>query len=80
VARLIDIGLVEEIDEGTSGTRGGRRPIHLVLSSSYGRVIGIEIQVESYVATVVDLSGEVHGEKRGVISSGGMTPRKRCSA
>ncbi len=70
VARLIDIGLVEELEEGSSGTRGGRRPIHLALSGSYGRVIGIEIQVESYVAVVVDLGGEVLGEKRGVIPSG----------
>jgi predicted NBD/HSP70 family sugar kinase len=70
VARLIDIGLIEEIDEGSAGTRGGRRPIHLAINRSFGRVIGIEIQVETYVAVVVDLAGEVLGETRGSISSG----------
>jgi predicted NBD/HSP70 family sugar kinase len=70
VARLIDIGLIEEMDEGSAGTRGGRRPIHLAINRSFGRVIGIEVQVESYVAVVVDLAGEVLGEARGSISSG----------
>jgi len=70
VAKLIDIGLIEEIDEGSPGTRGGRRPIHLSMNYSYGLVLGIEIQVESYVAVVVDLGGEILGETRGTISSG----------
>jgi predicted NBD/HSP70 family sugar kinase len=70
VAKLIDIGLIEEIDEGSAGTRGGRRPIHLAMNRSFGRVIGIEIQVEYYVAVVVDLAGEVLGETRGRITSG----------
>jgi predicted NBD/HSP70 family sugar kinase len=75
VARLIDIGLIEEMDEGSAGTRGGRRPIHLAINRSFGRVIGIEIQAESYVAVVVDLLGEVLGETRGSITSGW----KHCS-
>jgi len=70
VARLIDIGLIEEIDEGSAGTHGGRRPIHLAMNRSFGRVIGIEIQVESYVAVVVDLAGEILAETRGIIPSG----------
>jgi predicted NBD/HSP70 family sugar kinase len=65
VARLIEIGLIEEMDEGSAGNRGGRRPIHLAMNRSFGRVIGIEIQVESYVAVVVDLAGEILGETRG---------------
>jgi predicted NBD/HSP70 family sugar kinase len=70
VARLIDIGLIEEIDEGSAGTRGGRRPIHLAMNRKFGRVIGIEIQVGYYVAVAVDLAGEVLGETRGHIRAG----------
>jgi predicted NBD/HSP70 family sugar kinase len=67
VARLIDSGVIEEMDEGSAGTRGGRRPIHLAMNRSFGRVIGLEIQIESYVAVVVDLAGEILGETRGVL-------------
>jgi predicted NBD/HSP70 family sugar kinase len=70
VARLIDSGVIEEMDEGTAGTRGGRRPIHLAMNRSFGRVIGLEIQIESYVAVVVDLAGEILGETRGSLPEG----------
>ena len=70
VARLIELGIIEEIAEGSSSTRGGRRPIHLAMNRSFGRVLGIEIQVESYVAVVVDLAGEILAETRGVVAGG----------
>jgi predicted NBD/HSP70 family sugar kinase len=66
---LIEIGLVEEMDEGSAGTRGGRRPIHLAMNRSFGLVIGIEIQHESYIAVAVDFAGEIRAECRGAISS-----------
>jgi len=69
VSRLIEIGLVEEMDEGSAGTRGGRRPIHLAMNRSFGLVIGIEIQHESYIAVAVDFAGEIRAECRGAISS-----------
>jgi predicted NBD/HSP70 family sugar kinase len=65
VSRLIEIGIIEEIAEGSAGTRGGRRPIHLAMNRSFGRVIGIEIQVENYTAVVVDPAGEILDEVRG---------------
>ncbi|HUW40632.1 MAG TPA: ROK family transcriptional regulator [Rectinemataceae bacterium] len=65
VGRLIELGIIEEVAEGSAGSRGGRRPIHLAISRGYGRVIGIEVQVESYVALAVDLAGEILGEIRG---------------
>jgi len=70
VSRLIGAGIIEEVEEGSAGTKGGRRPIHLALNRRFGRVVGIEIQVEYYVAVAVDLSGEVLGETRGRIASG----------
>jgi predicted NBD/HSP70 family sugar kinase len=68
VSRLIAIGLIEEMDEGSAGMRGGRRPIHLAMNRSFGLVIGIEIQLESYVAVAVDFSGEIRAESRGAIA------------
>jgi predicted NBD/HSP70 family sugar kinase len=70
VARLIEFGLIDEISEGSAGTRGGRRPIHLAMNRSFGRVIGIEILVESYIAVVVDLAGEILAETRGSVPQG----------
>jgi predicted NBD/HSP70 family sugar kinase len=68
VARLIEFGIIDEIAEGSAGTRGGRRPIHLAMNRSFGRVIGIEIQVENYTAVVVDLAGEIQDEIRGSVA------------
>ena len=67
VGRLIEIGIIEEIAEGNAGSRGGRRPIHLAMNRSFGRVLGIEIQVGTYVALVVDLAGEILAETRGQV-------------
>ncbi|HET7838696.1 MAG TPA: winged helix-turn-helix transcriptional regulator, partial [Rectinemataceae bacterium] len=65
VSRLIELGMVREIAEGSAGLKGGRKPIHLAINPSYGRTIGLEVQVESYTAVVTDLSGEVLGETKG---------------
>ncbi len=70
VARLIEIGIIEEVAEGSAGIKGGRRPIHLAMNRSFGRVLGIEIQVEAYVAVVVDLAGEILAETRGSVPVG----------
>jgi predicted NBD/HSP70 family sugar kinase len=40
------------------------------MNREFGRVIGVEIQVESYVAVVVDLAGEILAETRGSITRG----------
>jgi len=65
VARLIEGGVVVELEEGDASARGGRKPIRLSVNRDYGRVLGIEIQVESWVAVLVDLAGDVLGEVRG---------------
>ncbi|MCX7024452.1 MAG: ROK family transcriptional regulator [Spirochaetes bacterium] len=79
VSRLIEYGIIEEIDEGEASTRGGRKPIHLVLDRNYGRVIGIEIQVNAFIAVAVDLSGEVLAEHRGsVYIDGAQFAGKSC--
>ena len=70
VNRLIELGIIEEIEEGSASARGGRKPIHLGISRSYGLVLGIEVQVESWLAVAVDLSGAVLGETRGRLKLG----------
>ena len=70
VSRLIESGIIDEISEGAAGNRGGRRPIHLAMNHSLGRVIGIEVQVEAYVAVAVDLAGEILQELRGKVPAG----------
>ena len=63
VSRLIDIGLIAETEEGSAGTHGGRRPIHLAMNRSFGRVVGIEMQFASYVA-VASTSPEKFSARR----------------
>lgn len=67
INHLIELGLIEEIEEGEASSRGGRRPIELSVKRSFGCIIGLEIQVETYEAVVVDLSGEILAVKRGRI-------------
>ncbi len=67
ISALIAAGLVLEVSEGDSSIRGGRKPIHLSLNPRYGVLIGIEIQVESWVAVLVDLSGDILAELRGAV-------------
>ena len=67
VSRLIELGIIEETEVGEASSRGGRRPIQLAIRKSFGRIIGIEIQVASYTAVAVDLTGEILGERRGKI-------------
>jgi hypothetical protein len=70
VSRLIESGIIDEISEGAAGNRGGRRPIHLAMEHSFGRVIGIDVQVDAYVAVAVDLAGEILQELRGKVPAG----------
>lgn len=67
VNNLIELGLVVETEEGEASSKGGRRPIQLVINRKFGRIIGIEVQLGLYVAVVVDLSGEILGERRGTL-------------
>lgn len=65
VSHLIELGLIVETEEGESSSKGGRRPIQLVINRKFGRIIGIEVQFGLYVAVVVDLAGSVLAERRG---------------
>jgi predicted NBD/HSP70 family sugar kinase len=64
VGFLMDAGLVEEKEEGEASSKGGRKPIRLVVRKEYGRFIGIEVQVGLCEAVVVDASGAVLASER----------------
>ena len=59
VADLMKRGIVEEYAEGASSHRGGRKPVLLKVRRDFGAVLGIEVQTERYVATLLDLNAQV---------------------
>lgn len=64
VNHLISIGLLEEVDEGCSSSRGGRRPIQLAIRRSFGRVLGMELQYNGWKLVELDLSGSILSEHK----------------
>lgn len=69
VNALLELGILEEIEEGESSSRGGRRPIYLGIKKSYGRILGVELQRRAYVAVEVDLAGNILDERRGEVDT-----------
>ena len=65
VAELLAAGIVAETEHGSAGPKGGRKPVFLTLNCSYGRVLGIEMRPEGYVAVAADLEGRVIGSWSG---------------
>jgi len=59
VNELLEMGVIIESSEGTSGPQGGRKPVHIKLNKNFGCVLGIEMRPESYTAVAVDLEGEI---------------------
>jgi predicted NBD/HSP70 family sugar kinase len=59
VANLEQLGIVETSSVGDAGPTGGRRPIYLQINSSWGCVMGIEIQTEAFTVIGTDLHGEI---------------------
>lgn len=59
VSKLIDKGLLTELSEGASITRGGRKPVLIGVDPTFGLVLGLEIQVGLYRATLLNLNGDI---------------------
>jgi predicted NBD/HSP70 family sugar kinase len=59
VSRLTEYRLVEEVKEGISAPRGGRKPRYLRIPSDAFRVMGVDIRVNGYRVVLVDPAGEV---------------------
>ncbi len=56
---LLDLGIAEEISEGSSTPQGGRRPVALGIRQDFCYIMGMEIQTESYRAVICNARGEV---------------------
>lgn len=65
VSSLIDRGLLTELSEGASVTRGGRKPVLIGVDPSFGMVLGLEIQVGHFRATLLNLNGDIIWNKEG---------------
>ncbi|MBI9104220.1 MAG: ROK family transcriptional regulator [Spirochaetales bacterium] len=59
VNELLEMGVIVESSEGTSGPQGGRKPVNIKLNKNFGCVLGLEIGPESFTAVAVDLEGEI---------------------
>lgn len=59
VASLEEIGIIRAFAQGSAGPQGGRKPIHLEIAQEFGAVLGIEINPDGFLITLVDLHGEI---------------------
>ena len=59
VSSLVNIGIVSEYAQGTTGPLGGRKPVYLEITKSFAAVGGIEINPEGFVCCLLDLPGNV---------------------
>lgn len=71
VNNLIELGLLEEIEEGNASIKGGRKPIQLGVRQSFGRVLGMELQAGAWTLVELDLAGAILSEYK---SSKGISP------
>ncbi len=73
VAHLEGLGIVETSSVGDAGPTGGRRPIYLQINSTWGCVMGVEIQTEAFTVIGTDLHGDIffsHTEPLDIRTSG----------
>jgi glucokinase len=59
VDELLHEGLVIETGEGVSSSKGGRKPIHLMINQDYGYVISLVIRHHVSNIAVCDLDGNI---------------------
>jgi predicted NBD/HSP70 family sugar kinase len=57
VSRMEKKGIVSTLSEGSSSSKGGRKPLSLGINGSYAYFLGIEIQPEALVLTLINLEG-----------------------
>lgn len=57
VGELMERGLVEECAEGETSPLGGRKPVHLAILPGWGCSVGVELQPERVITSVLDLNG-----------------------
>lgn len=68
VKQLVDLGLIEEREEGQSGKNGGRRPILLYFNEKYSYIGALDLSLQEPVCAISDLQYGLKGIKRVVVS------------
>ncbi|MGL1892366.1 MAG: ROK family transcriptional regulator [Spirochaetaceae bacterium] len=69
VTKLIDKKLLLEVAEGSSVSKGGRKPVLLGINSNFGLILGLEIQVQFYRATLMSLDGTIIWNKTDTLNN-----------
>ncbi|QEN05037.1 ROK family transcriptional regulator [Thiospirochaeta perfilievii] len=69
VSKLIEGELLVELAEGSSVSKGGRKPVLLGLNRDFGTVLGLEIQINLYRATLMNIDGSIIWNRSGNIGS-----------
>lgn len=59
VSKLIERGLLIEKSQGLSVSKGGRKPVYLGINPKFGVVLGLELQVNFYRATLMSIDGSI---------------------
>jgi len=59
VSSLEEIGIIRAFAQGNAGPQGGRKPIRLEIIPDFGAALGIEINTDGFLATLVNLQGEI---------------------
>lgn len=65
VTKLIDKELLMEMAQGTSLSRGGRKPVLIGINDDFGIILGLEIQVDRYRATLISINGKILWNRTG---------------
>jgi hypothetical protein len=59
VSSLEEIGIIRAFAQGHAGPQGGRKPIHLEIVPDFGVALGIEINTDGFLVTLVNMHGEI---------------------
>ncbi|MBN2618012.1 MAG: MarR family transcriptional regulator, partial [Spirochaetales bacterium] len=63
VTKLIENNLLIEKSEGVSESKGGRKPVLLGINPEFGVILGLELQVNIYRATLLTVDGFILWKK-----------------
>ncbi|MDA3808951.1 MAG: ROK family protein [Spirochaetaceae bacterium] len=64
---LLDLSIVKIVSEGDAPSRGGRRPVLLGINENFGSILGIDLQINTYNAVLINLKGDVLKEWSGAL-------------
>lgn len=69
---FLENSIVKVVSQGVSPAKGGRRPVLLGINENFGSILGIDLQISSYSAVLVNLNGSILEEWSGNIVYSGI--------